>query len=76
LKQRPRRGGPGYLVWHPLDHISYEVERPRPDGHIGPGTKLHIVEALGRDPATIVWLENEFHAEPRGARYVTRMTLG
>ena len=37
---------PRYLVWHPLDHISYEVE----DGNrsVTAGSKLHIVEALGR----------------------------
>ncbi len=41
---------PRYLVWHPLDHISYDVENSRPDEHsVGAGSELHIVEALGRD---------------------------
>ncbi len=47
---------PRYLVWHPLDHISYEVVGPGPasdtagpDAPVGPGTELRIVEALGRD---------------------------
>ncbi|MGH3460550.1 MAG: hypothetical protein ACRDP9_03655 [Kribbellaceae bacterium] len=40
---------PRYLVWHPLDHISYEVVRPGPGPAVGPGTELHIVEALGRN---------------------------
>lgn len=44
---------PRYLVWHPLDHISYKVE----SGAANPveaGTQLHIVEALGRD-SDCVW---------------------
>jgi hypothetical protein len=38
---------PRYLVWHPLDHISYEVENKTVP--VRAGSKLHIVEALGRD---------------------------
>lgn len=45
---------PRYLVWHPLDHISYEATTPGP---IGPGTRLHITEALGRDPSMLLDLE-------------------
>jgi hypothetical protein len=36
-----------YLVWHPIDHIHYELARRAPDGTAGPGAKFHIVEALG-----------------------------
>jgi hypothetical protein len=69
---------------------------------VAAGTRLHMVEALGRDPAavldlhvrvrhldgqsavverkvvgtSVVRLENELAASPRGAQYVTRMTLG
>jgi hypothetical protein len=39
---------PRYLVWHPLDHIAYEVTSPADDG-VGPGARLHITEAPGRD---------------------------
>ena len=39
-----------YLIWHPLDHISYSTTR-LPDGSVGPGVKFTIVEAFGRDPA-------------------------
>ena len=35
------------MVWHPLDHVSYEVENNAPPVRVG--SKLHIVEALGRD---------------------------
>jgi hypothetical protein len=38
---------PRYLVWHPLDHISYQVENN--GAVVGAGSRLHIVEALGRD---------------------------
>ena len=38
---------PRYLVWHPIDHIQFEVARRAPDGTAGPGAQFHIVEALG-----------------------------
>ena len=38
---------PRYLVWHPIDHIYYELARRAPDGTAGPGAQFHIVEALG-----------------------------
>jgi hypothetical protein len=39
-----------YLVWHPLDHISYRVvDSGDDDRSVRAGTALHIVEALGRD---------------------------
>jgi hypothetical protein len=40
---------PRYLVWHPLDHIAYDVTSPGTDGAVGPGARLHITEAPGRD---------------------------
>jgi DAPG hydrolase PhiG domain len=39
-----------YLVWHPYDHILFEVAQPGPDGGAGPGATFHIVEAFGRNP--------------------------
>ncbi len=40
---------PRYLVWHPLDHISYSIVG-KPDGaKVSPGTRLHIREAFQRD---------------------------
>lgn len=41
---------PRYLVWHPLDHISYEVVRAARGGGIGPGARLRIQEAFQRRP--------------------------
>ena len=38
---------PRYLVWHPIDHIHFELARRAPDGSGGQGAQFHIVEALG-----------------------------
>jgi len=45
---------PRYLVWHPLDHIHWELDRPDPDGGTGEGARFRIVEAFGADPANYV----------------------
>ena len=39
----------GYLAWHPLDHICWELARPAPGGGAGEGARYRIVEAFGRD---------------------------
>lgn len=39
-----------YLVWHPLDHIHWQLAKPGPDGGAGAGAKFRIVEAFGRNP--------------------------
>jgi hypothetical protein len=38
---------PRYLIWHPIDHIHYEVVQRAPDGSAGAGARFHIVEAFG-----------------------------
>jgi hypothetical protein len=38
----------GYLAWHPLDHIRWELARPDPGGGAGEGARFRIVEAFGR----------------------------
>jgi len=40
----------GYLAWHPLDHIRWELTRPAPGGGAGEGARFRIVEAFGRRP--------------------------
>jgi hypothetical protein len=45
---------PRYLVWHPIDHIHFEVAKPLPDGSVGPGAVFHIVEALGADMENLI----------------------
>lgn len=39
-----------YLVWHPQDHIHWELARPAPTGGASAGAKFRIVEAFGRNP--------------------------
>lgn len=40
-----------YHVWHPHDHILWELAQPGPDGRVSAGAKFRIVEAFGRNPA-------------------------
>jgi hypothetical protein len=39
-----------YLVWHPVDHIHWELVRPAPGGGAGVGAKFRIVEAFMANP--------------------------
>jgi hypothetical protein len=39
-----------YLVWHPADHIHWELVNPRSDGAVGVGSRFRIVEAFAADP--------------------------
>jgi hypothetical protein len=39
-----------YFVWHPFDHILWELAAPAPGGGAGAGCKFRIVEAFGRNP--------------------------
>jgi len=48
------RSYPRYLVWHPIDHIYFEVVKRLPDGSVGAGALLHIVEALGADMKNLI----------------------
>jgi hypothetical protein len=43
-----------YLVWHPHDHILWQLARPGPDGLAGRGARFRIVETFGRNPAHYV----------------------
>ena len=45
---------PGYLAWHPLDHIAWELDRPAPDGGTGEGARFHIVETFNQDPTMLI----------------------
>jgi hypothetical protein len=38
-----------YLVWHPFDHIHWQLAQPGPDDRASAGAKFRIVEAFGRD---------------------------
>jgi hypothetical protein len=39
-----------YLVWHPLDHIHWQLTQPGADGRASVGARFRIVEAFARNP--------------------------
>jgi hypothetical protein len=43
-----------YLVWHPLDHIHYEIVQPSKNGTVDVVARIRIVEAFGRNPNRLV----------------------
>ncbi len=45
---------PRYHVWHPVDHIHYELAGRATDGTAGPGSRFLIVEAFGANPKHLV----------------------
>ena len=45
---------PRYLLWHPRDHIHWELAARSPTGGTGQGAHFRIVEAFGADPAYYV----------------------
>ena len=67
---------PRYLVWHPLDHISYEVLEPSADGGVAPGARLHIVEALAREPRNLIDIKPTVEQLDETGAVVGRRVLG
>jgi hypothetical protein len=43
-----------YRFWHPGDHVHGSVHKRRPDGTVGPGASLRLIEVLGRNPKFLV----------------------
>lgn len=65
---------PRYHVWHPLDHISFHVVQPSPEGVVGPGARIHIVEAFARNPKFLVdEIATVEQRDEHGARMVKRV---
>jgi DAPG hydrolase PhiG domain len=48
------RTHPRYLLWHPRDHIHWELAQRAPGGGTGQGAHFRIVEAFGANPAFYV----------------------
>jgi hypothetical protein len=65
---------PRYLVWHPLDHISYEVDNKSVP--VQAGSKLHIVEALGRDPDSVLDIHVTVEAVNGRSAIISRRIAG
>ena len=65
---------PNYLVWHPLDHIRWELARPAPGGGAAEGARFRIVEAFGRRPEFYVDTTDTVEKlDPTGIRLVRRL---
>jgi hypothetical protein len=45
---------PRYLLWHPRDHVRWELAATSPSGGSGQGASFRIVEAFGANPAFYV----------------------
>lgn len=45
---------PRYLLWHPRDHIHWELAQPSSEGGTGQGAYFRIVEAFAANPAYYV----------------------
>ena len=65
---------PRYLVWHPLDHIAYELTTP--GDVIGAGSQLHITEALGRDLDKLIDLQVTVETIDSDAAIMSKRVLG
>lgn len=65
---------PRYSVWHPLDHIRWELARPAPGGGAGEDARFHIVEDFGADPANhIDTIDRVEKLDHTGIRLVKRI---
>jgi hypothetical protein len=67
---------PRYLVRRPLDHISYDVREPAAGGSVGPGARLHIKEALSRDPRKLIDIVVTIEQLDESGAVVGRRILG
>ncbi len=70
---------PRYQVWHPLDHVSYDVvgnsrvERNRP---VQAGSSVRIVEALGRDPDSVLDVQVTVERIDQHSAVIAKRMLG
>jgi hypothetical protein len=67
---------PRYLVWHPLDHISYRVVHRTTEGAVACGTTLHIREAFQRARLNLLDVTVEVERIDRGAAIICRQLCG
>lgn len=43
-----------YRFWHPCDHVHASYHRRLPDGSVGVGASIRLIEVLGRNPKFLV----------------------
>jgi hypothetical protein len=67
---------PRYLVWHPLDHISYRVVTHATEGAVASGARLHIREAFQRARSNLLDVTVEVERIDPGAAIIRRQLLG
>jgi hypothetical protein len=70
------RSYPRYLVWHPLDHISYHVTHRQPDGSVGAGSRLRIVEAFQRRSDRVLRIDVEVRRRDAHAAVIGKTVCG
>lgn len=64
---------PHYLVWHPIDHIRWELARPAPGGGAAEGARFRIVEAFqGRPEFYVDTVDRVEKLDATGIRLVRR----
>lgn len=62
-----------FRAWHPRDHVLWEPVRVGPDGLLGPGSRVRVVEAFDADPDLRVdVVERVERLDERGVRLVRR----
>ncbi|MCE9598768.1 MAG: hypothetical protein K8S54_12440 [Spirochaetia bacterium] len=63
-----------YRIWHPEDHVHASYERRLPDGTVGPGAQIRLVEYFGRNPNYIVNVVTDIEKlDLSGFRHVPRL---
>ncbi|QYK42108.1 MAG: hypothetical protein KF887_02970 [Paracoccaceae bacterium] len=64
---------PKYLVWHPYDHIHWELAAQAPGGGAGVGARFRIVEAFNADLANFIdVVEDVLRLDESGITLVNR----
>jgi hypothetical protein len=67
---------PRYLVWHPLDHISYHVVARTAEGAVASGARLRIREALQRARSNLLDVTVKVERIDRCEAIICRQLLG
>ena len=65
-----------YRVWHPLDHIDWQLVGEAPGGGAGVGARFRIVEAFGRNPDHLIDSVERVEKLDEDGIVLTRWVLG
>jgi hypothetical protein len=65
-----------YLVWHPFDHVLWELAKPDPDDGAGKGAHFRIVEAFGANPRFYIDVTEEVLRLDTGGLTLAQKRLG